>query len=877
MGCDSHYIYPDQERERSDFISSKMVSYSHESNWYMDYPNGDTAYQRFINQCIIPPDDIEEAIKNTNVFLEVEDYDCPCFTKDIKMPTLYPGLSQKEKDKKYDSLIMDMWEKEKQNIPSSMWPQYEREIQLETDIVHKTFHADYFLMDYAIVKRGKEMGGVITSTGRGSGVSFYTNKLLGFTDVDRISAKVKMYPERFMSPTRILEAKTLADLDLNLGEVSVFAKAQEEVVGLGHSYPMVTYGTMKPKAAWKMYAKSQEIPFELSNQVSDQIESYERALKHINEDDLYDLDILDYIEDKFKDVYSRSELYQGVVVSASIHPCSYLLYQGDIRKEIGLMRAKDNLVCIMDGKWAEDYKFLKNDLLKVSTVALTDKVYKRIGIKRHSIRELLDLCPPESLVWDIYKKGCTLGINQCEQAGTRNRVMKYSPHNISELCAFVAAIRPGFKSMYKIFESRQPFSYNIPSLDKLIQTNEMPNSFILYQEMGMAVLNYAGIPMSECYEIIKNIAKKRVEKVLKYKERFLHDFASVLVEKDKQSELVAKETASTVWQILEDSSRYLFNASHSYSVALDSLYCAFLKANYPLQFYETFLRILEDGGQKDRMAAVKDEAEEYFKIKFPPYKFRQDNRAIIADMDNMAIVNSIKAIKGYGNDIAETLYECGLQEFDTFVDVLKWLNEHSVRTTSYEPLIKIGYFDEFGNIPTLMRISEMFDMFKGGTAKLFNKQKENPFSDLMPLFAVGENKNGINSKSWKITDCWGLVKACEQKIYGSNVPDISMHSKAALQCNILGYINLTTNKKEDRRKLFVINVLPLKGKKNGNVWGYAVFAKSLGTGKSSRWTIRSNQFKKQPIKDNDIIYASDVHKDACSGYWYLDDYIVLES
>ena len=44
-----------------------------------------------------------------------------------------------------------------------------------------------------------------------SAVSFITNKLLGFMEVDRIAAKVKMYPERFMSATRIIEAKTLPD------------------------------------------------------------------------------------------------------------------------------------------------------------------------------------------------------------------------------------------------------------------------------------------------------------------------------------------------------------------------------------------------------------------------------------------------------------------------------------------------------------------------------------------------------------------------------------------------------------------------------------------------------------------------------------------
>ena len=157
----------------------------------LDYPNGDEVYRRFADQCVLGHSEIVAAMENTNVFLQVEEYDCPCFTKDIKMPTLYPGLSQEEKDKKYTDLIWGAWDEEKSNVPKELHAHYEREIQKEIDIVRTTKHADYFLDDYAIVKHGKEIGGVLTKTGRGSAVSFYTNKLLGLTDVDRISAKVK--------------------------------------------------------------------------------------------------------------------------------------------------------------------------------------------------------------------------------------------------------------------------------------------------------------------------------------------------------------------------------------------------------------------------------------------------------------------------------------------------------------------------------------------------------------------------------------------------------------------------------------------------------------------------------------------------------------
>lgn len=211
MGCDSHYIYPSGAADRSDYVVSKGMNYPDESGFVLDYPDGDTAYNRFVEQGVLGGTEIDEAMTNSNVFLQVEEYDCPCFTKDIKMPTLYPGLTQEERNAKYDELIWTAWEEEKKNIPKEQHPLYEKEINLEMDIVHKTNHADYFVVDNAIVKKSLEFGGVLTSTGRGSAVSFYTNKLLGLTEVDRIAAKVKMYPERFMSPTRILEAKTLAD------------------------------------------------------------------------------------------------------------------------------------------------------------------------------------------------------------------------------------------------------------------------------------------------------------------------------------------------------------------------------------------------------------------------------------------------------------------------------------------------------------------------------------------------------------------------------------------------------------------------------------------------------------------------------------------
>lgn len=800
MGCDSHYLSPSDAGERSDYIVSKGIEYPDEQGFVLDYPDGDEAYRRFANQGVLSHSDIIEAMENTNVFLKVEDYDCACFTKDIKMPSLHPDWTQDQKDAAYDNLIWSAWSKEKENIPSDKWPHYESEIQKEVDIVHQTFHADYFLDDHAIVKKGKENGGVLTKTGRGcwvagclvnttdnikpienvvpgdivfdkdgeqrvvlntakyhikeelikisypysfgkyhqsictkdhkiyvhrngenqwvvasdlttddylispkihlpddgpttidlaaycsnrdvidaeyiyeynaytngfplcpkevsskigcgksiiekiangyrptskkakwildaffkntpfksldqyqeyvflnrtkkirrfininqtfmtfiglmygdgsvkpigggvdlainssnhkaiankkifckiasmigvdvsevkaknrdlttltfysllfarfvreelfeskkgreklfnprwlncskenkiallkglllsdgslkddgriafdntslsiinamyllvrattnypcsishrpahtdergyvckdsyklriyyrsdktakrnertifddhyvyipiksidvmqtqecdvydievdgshsfvlngiavhnSAVSFYTNKLLGLTDVDRIAAKVKMYPERFMSATRILETGSIADIDLNVADRDPFLRAQKEIMGEESSYEMIAYGTLKPKAAWKMYAKSQNVDFIVANEVSDQISKYENAVKHASEDEKDDINVMDYIDPAYHEIFEQSRNYRGIVSHLTPHPCATLLYQGNIRQEIGLINIKGKICCIMDGLWAEQYHFLKNDQLVV--------------------------------------------------------------------------------------------------------------------------------------------------------------------------------------------------------------------------------------------------------------------------------------------------------------------------------------------------------------------------------------------------------------------------------------------------------------------------------------------------------------------------------
>lgn len=737
VGMDSHYIYPEQSKERDYILAAKNVHYDDEQGWYMDYPDDDTTMQRFLEQGVFTKGQIQKAMDNTDLLLEFDDYSVlsngepnSIFSKDIKLPTLYDGkheidgkllpkLTQEERNKEYSKLITRLFKEYMESVPPEQYDEYFEGIKTEVQVIKDTNMSDYFLIDYYMVKRAIEMGGVLTNSGRGSSVGYFTNTLLGFSKVDRFQSPIKLYPERFISKSRILETKSLPDIDLNWGTPDIAAEAQEQILGKDHAYPMIAFGTCKKKSAFKLYARAQNMDFDLANTISAQIEKYDEALKYADDDEKDDINIYDYVDEQYHSYIDASKKYQGIIMDKKKAPCAYLLYSGSIREEIGLIKCKSEttkkeyMTAVIDGAIAENYKFLKNDILKVDVVLLVDMIYKRIGIKPHTVNELMELVKNDPLVWDIYASGYTMGVNQVEKASTTRKSMKYQPRNVSELSAFIAAIRPAFKSMYSKLENREDFSYDIPAFDKILQTEELPQSFILYQEQTMNTLNYAGFPIDECYGIIKAIAKKHPEKVRPLKERFINGFRDRIMEEGTPKEK-AEEDAARVWQIIFDSCGYGFNSAHAYCMALDSLYNAYLKAHYPYEFYEVLLQTYSDKGKKDKVAELKQEMSRAFGIMEGEYRFGLDNRKFVADPENHTIYPSLLSIKGLSQGCANDLYSFGKKQYDSFYELWKDLKKKkNLNSGKINTLIEIGYFDDFGSIGKIKRFVEILDRLYG--------------------------------------------------------------------------------------------------------------------------------------------------------------------
>lgn len=374
-------------------------------------------------------------------------------------------------------------------------------------------------------------------------------------------------------------------------------------------------------------------------------------------------------------------------------------------------------------------------------------------------------------------------MNQVEQEGSRKKCMRYKPRNISELSAFVAAIRPGFKSMYSKFENREEFSYGLPTLDNLIQTEQFPYSYMIYQENIMSVLHYAGFPMDQCYGIIKSIAKKHPEKVLPLKSQFIEGFKENIIRDEHISEEKADEYSVNVWQIINDNVSYSFNSSHAYSVALDSLYQAWQKANYPYEFYETLLQHYSDKGNKSKVAALKTEMKSAFGIVEGEYKFGNDNRHFSSDKENHVIYPALSSIKRVSQKTANILYKLGENKYDTFLDLLVDMKKNRINATNINILTKLDYFSEFGEIHQLIKQYQYFDELYGGVQ--LSKTKVEKLG--LPEDIVLRNSLSHTAKTYMKVNMPNLLK---EYFSVMPYPKTTIADKAYYQFVNLGYIDI---------------------------------------------------------------------------------------
>jgi DNA polymerase III alpha subunit len=214
IACDTHIITEEDELYRNLLLKRKNIVYESEENWYLDFPSYEELCYRAEMQAIIPTNLIMESLENTNIIAsQCEEYDITAYSLKIPVPLQYKNLSLEDRTKIFKDIVYMELEK---YIESDEYAKNNRQLYLDTieyelgEIIGCNTQ-DYFLLNYELIKRGKELGGVLTKTSRGSASCFLVNMLLGFTAMDRLQFNLPLLPERFLTKERILSAKTPPD------------------------------------------------------------------------------------------------------------------------------------------------------------------------------------------------------------------------------------------------------------------------------------------------------------------------------------------------------------------------------------------------------------------------------------------------------------------------------------------------------------------------------------------------------------------------------------------------------------------------------------------------------------------------------------------
>lgn len=872
IGLDTHYISKEDYIKRDNLLKRKGLHYEEEDGWYMDFPNGEEAYRRMTDQAVLPSEEILYAMMNTHVFIN----GCQDMTYDtgFKIPILdeYKDYDYQKRADVLHKILEDKYEQEDEEHHT---PDRKEGMLYEFGEVKDSGTVDYFLDNSTLVDLAiSKYGGQLTTTSRGSASSYYSSKLLGFTTMDRFEAEVPIYPERFITKERILSSHQMPDIDFNVSSQEPFVKAARELFGKHGCYPLLAVGTLGEKSGFKLYADIKGIEPSVANDISKAIDQYNEAIKQADdEEDKKDIHIEDYITDKeHLKIFNDSKSYQGIIEQAKVHACGFMLFNGntrdkdvvgygDIRYEIGLIRChsestgKSTIVANIEGGMLDSYGYVKDDFLIVDVVGIIYKLYHSIGREVPTVSELRKMVSGDELTWKMYSMGATCSLNQCEKASTTKKVMKYKPQNVKELAAFIAGIRPGFKSLINGFLDRIEYSNGEKAIDELLKDCF---HYMLYQEAVMKIFSWLGIPMKDSYDTIKKISKKKLKgEALKHVEDTL---------KQHWSENIGNlDNFDPVYKVIKDSARYSFNAPHALAMANDSLYEAWMKAHHTSKFYEETLNHYQAKGDKNKVNDLIKEAKAFFGYSMASYEYGKDNSKFTIDDGTKTIYPNLSSVKGIGEKAVLDMVAISKQGIDNFVDIYKSIKGTSINASVFEKLVKIGYFKKFGSVKQLLSIMKIYDDWKGSNG---NGRKTISKADISKLgldginirrYATDVTKSGkVSDKQFTNVDWIGIVKELASK-----VPDeeFGILQLVKFQYEVLKYVDYVDESIEWR--YVVVTDLNTSYSPKFNAY-------SINNGKVVEMKVHKakpkfdknvvNSFKEIPFEDGDILYIKIVKK-----------------
>lgn len=217
-----------------------------------------------------------------------------------------------------------------------------------------------------------------------------------------------------------------------------------------------------------------------------------------------------------------------------------------------------------------DFLGLKTLTLIKHTVELIRKTVPDFDISR--------IDEHDRKTFDMLCRGDSKCVFQFESDDMADILRREHPQTIEELVALNALYRPGSIMLIdQYIDSKNgviPVKYPDPSLEAVLKNTY---GVIVYQEQVMRIAQIiAGYTLGQADILRRDMGKRKKEKLA---EQLLRFKAGAV------KNGFTEEHAEEIFHILEQFAGYSFNKSHAVAYSIIAYQTAFLKANYPDEFY----------------------------------------------------------------------------------------------------------------------------------------------------------------------------------------------------------------------------------------------------------------------------------------------------
>lgn len=742
---------------------------------------------------------------------------------------------------------------EELNLSEDTINKYIERYQYELDCLDRMGFIDYILLVYSYANIADRRG-IARGSGGGSLICYVTN----ITNIDPIEHG--LYFERFIDvgALSLLEAGKITPKELKIPDIDLDFSGEscdsvlsflynkygeEKVASIGK------FGTNKTKGTIRDMARVLEIPLAEADVIAKSFENYE-----IDEIDNMINGSIDtpsnaketiLLVKKYDELFDYVRKLNGLPKSFGLHACGKIISTRELDYFLPSCYDKDGIRFLQgDMHDVEDMGLVKIDVLGLRTLDQEYDTYEMSSENYEFINPKQDF--GDEKVLDVFRKGDTLGIFQFSSNGMKNTLKKMDIKGIEDLSAANALFRPGSMAYIDNYcnrkQGKEAFGYLHPDLEPILKNSY---GIIVFQEQLIEIGRLAGLHNPDLLR--KATAKKNPE---------LLSIVKPELEEKLKARGWSDEQFNKLWSDINAFAKYSFNKSHSSAYAILAYITAKQKAYYPAEFYAGLCNsyIGHSNYVKEKASDIIEDIKRH-KLNIVPFNFRNDHRKCW--VKNGQIVYAIPLIKDCNASMANVLYQHKDTTRKYFWELCCDLIQSGIGQAELQILVKLNFFKEYGNARELLRVMDILKFFKYGDRKTIKVSQiiEDGFMDVViPQYSeLPYTKSGKLAKTYNILDVSSILNAYEDKIKSIGINDFDYKLKISNESETLGFVLLNTGNEEDRRKLRVKEVYPLKRKKDGVQFGYSVITQSIGSGIESRFTVFNHLFNKDPIKKDDII------------------------